>query len=388
MIQLTEAMNLIHAQQITIKREKAALNDLLGRLLPEPLVSTIESPPFSKAAMDGYAVHSADHSERYRILETVGAGDTPSKTVHLGECTKIMTGAMMPEGTDKVLRVEYVDREGDWAVPHTEEKAGNVIQKAENLKKGDVVLQPGIIHPKDIGIIASLGLPEVTVIKQPVIGILTTGSELKNPGEILKPGQIYNSNGFQLTAQVVSVGGIPVYYGIVEDNKKALSETVAKALSACDLVLLSGGVSKGEYDYVPDVLQENGVKPIFHRVAVKPGRPTFFGRREETFVFGLPGNPVSSFVIFEVMVKALLFRRGGLTYNPVLFEGVLQETLRRRDTERTEFHPVQLKGGKVTPLVYHGSSHLNALADANGLLSIPAGVKELVKGETVNVRPI
>jgi len=179
-----------------------------------------------------------------------------------------------------------------------------------------------------------------------------------------------------------------VYYGIIADRKEALSKAVAQALAECDLLLLSGGVSKGEYDYVPEVLSENGVETIFHRVAVKPGRPTFFGRRNSTFVFGLPGNPVSSFVIFEVMVKALLFRRGGLTYNPVLYEGVLQKTLRRRDTERTEFHPVRLEGGKVFPLRYLGSSHLNALADANGLLTIPAGIKELAEGETVNVRPI
>ncbi len=388
MITFNEAMKRVQMQQIPVQQETVKLKNLLGRILTEPLVSTLESPPFSKAAMDGYAVSASDSSERFRILETVGAGDTPSKPVHPGECTKIMTGAMMPNGADKVIRVEYVDREGDWAVPHTEEKGGNVIQKAENLKKGDVVLQPGIIQAKDIGIIASLGLAEVSVLKPPVTGILTTGSELRNPGEPLEPGQIYNSNGFQLTAQVTSAGGTPVYYGIIADRKEALSKAVAQALAECDLLLLSGGVSKGEYDYVPEVLSENGVETIFHRVAVKPGRPTFFGRRNSTFVFGLPGNPVSSFVIFEVMVKALLFRRGGLTYNPVQYEGVLQKTLRRRDTERTEFHPVRLEGGKVFPLRYLGSSHLNALADANGLLTIPAGIKELAEGETVNVRPI
>ncbi len=388
MIKLEKAMDLIHTQQVTVSLEKVTLEKMLGRLLPEPLVSTIESPPFSKAAMDGYAVRSADPSKKYRILETVGAGDVPTKPVRDGECTKIMTGAMMPEGADKVIRVEYVERKGDWAVPHTEEKAGNVIEKAENLKKGDIVLEPGIIQAKDVGIIASLGLAEIEVVTQPVIGIITTGSELKNPGETLKPGQIYNSNGFQLIAQVNSVHGVPVYYGIIADNREALSKTIKEALSHCDILLLSGGVSRGEYDYVPDVLQENGVETIFHRVAIKPGRPTFFGRRGNTFVFGLPGNPVSSFVIFEVMVKALLFRRGGRIYKPEMYEGILQETLSRRDTKRTEFHPVRIEGGKVIPLKYYGSSHLNALAGANGLLSIPAGVKELLKGEEVNVRSI
>jgi len=388
MIKFDEAMDLIQSQNPKVILETVPLRKSLGRLLPKPLISTINSPPFAKAAMDGYAVNSQDKSAQYRILETIGAGDTPIKPVHTNECTKIMTGAMMPQGADKVIRVEYVDRKGEWAVPHTEEKAGNVIQKAENLKIGDTVLLPDIVEAKDVGIIASLGLSEVEVVKQPVIGIITTGSELKNPGETLNPGEIYNSNGFQLTAQAASAYGIPLYYGIVADSKTDLSATVAQALSECDLVLLSGGVSKGEYDYVPEVLNENGVETIFHRVAVKPGRPTFFGRKRDTFVFGLPGNPVSSFVIFEIMVKALLFRLGGLTYTPLHYRGILTGTLQRRDTERTEFHPVRIDGNSIIPIKYHGSSHLNALAHAQGLVTVPRGVTELKEGEAVDVRPI
>ncbi len=388
MIKFTEAMAIIKAQEPAVKLEKVKLEEILGRLLPKPLISKIESPPFAKAAMDGYAVISSDKSEKFRILETIGAGSIPTKIVHRGECTKIMTGAMMPEGADKVIRVEYVDRESEWAVPNTEEKAVNVIRKAENLKIGDLVINPGIIGAKELGIIASLGLGEVEVVKKPVIGIITTGSELKNPGEELVLGEIYNSNGFQLSAQVSAAHGIPLYYGIIKDDRISLSRAVKKALSECDVLLLSGGVSKGEYDYVPEVLNENGVNTFFHRVAVKPGRPTFFGQGKDTFVFGLPGNPVSSFVIFEVMVKALLFRLGGLDYKPLIIKGVLTENIRRRDTERTEFHPVKIEGDQVLPLKYYGSSHLNALAEANGLVSIPAGIKELAKGGSVSVRPI
>lgn len=388
MIKFKEAMAIINSQEPRIQLERVRTEDSLGRLLPESVSSPIESPPFAKAAMDGYAVQVDDDSEEFQILETIGAGDVPSATVSKGKCVKIMTGAMMPDGADKVIRVEFTERNGDTVKVHTEEKGGNVIKRAENLKKGDPVLSPGIIRAKDLGIIASLGLPEIEVVKKPVIGVITTGSELKNPGEELKTGEIYNSNGFQMCAQIKEAGGIPKYYGIVKDDRASLSNAIADALSLCDILLLSGGVSKGEYDYVPEILNENGVETLFHRVAIKPGRPTFFGKNNDTYIFGLPGNPVSSFVVFEVMVKALLFRMAGLEYKPLEIKGILSKTLRRRDTGRTEFYPVRIKGEKIDPIKYLGSSHLNALADADALLSIETGTEELKEGETVSVRPI
>lgn len=388
MIQLDRAMEIISNQTPSVKLETVKTEDSLGRLLPKALTSTIESPPFSKAAMDGYAVQSADKSVEFTILETVGAGDTPAETVHKGECVKIMTGAMMPDGADKVIRVEYTERDGNTMTLKKEERGGNVIFRAENLEIGDPVLSPGFIGAKELGIIASLGLPEIEVVKRPVMGVITTGSELKNPGEKLEQGQIYNSNGYQMCAQITEAGGIPKYYGIVKDNRASLSITVKEALTNCDVLLLSGGVSKGEFDYVPEILQENGVDSLFHRVAIKPGRPTFFGKTNDTFVFGLPGNPVSSFVVFEVMVKTLLYRMAGLEYKPLYFKGTLSKTLRRKDTERTEFYPVIIEGATIHPIKYFGSSHLNALADANGLLSIDVGTGELKEGETVDVRPL
>ena len=220
------------------------------------------------------------------------------------------------------------------------------------------------------------------------MGVITTGSELKNPGEKLETGEIYNSNGFQMCAQITENGGIPKYYGIVKDDRKSLSDAIEDALKTCDVLLLSGGVSKGEFDYVPEILTENGVETLFHRVAIKPGRPTFFGKNEKTFVFGLPGNPVSSFVVFEVMVKSLLYRMAGLAYKPFMVKGTLSKTLKRKDTRRTEFYPVRIEGSTVLPLKYLGSSHLNALADANGLIAIEVGTEELKEGETVDVRPL
>ena len=191
-----------------------------------------------------------------------------------------------------------------------------------------------------------------------------------------------------MSAQIMSAGCIPKYYGIIVDNREALSEMVAKAFSECDIVLLSGGVSKGDYDYVPEVLEENGMTTLFHRVAIKPGRPLLFGRKDDKFVFGLPGNPVSTFVTFEVFVQTLIYHLAGLEYNPNIYQGKLALTVKRRDTERTEFHPVVIDGDNVLPIKYLGSSHLNAMAEANGMITIPNGVKEIKEGETVRVRSI
>ncbi|MEA1910978.1 MAG: molybdopterin-binding protein, partial [Spirochaetota bacterium] len=191
-----------------------------------------------------------------------------------------------------------------------------------------------------------------------------------------------------MSAHIASAGCIPKYYGIIADDRKALSDAVAKAFLECDIVLLSGGVSRGDYDYVPEVLEENGMSILFHRVAIKPGRPLLFGRKQNTFVFGLPGNPVSTFVTFEVFVQTLIYHLSGLDYKPSIYQGKLSKRIKRRDTERTEFLPVIIRGENVKPIKYMGSSHLNAMAEANGMITIPNGVAEFKEGETVSVRSI
>ena len=388
MITIDRAMEIIKSQKVDWPAEDIPILDALGRIMVNSLHSPLDSPPFSKAAMDGFAVNSKDSSNKFKILEVIGAGYTPSAKVKEGCCSKIMTGAMMPEGADKIIRVEFTDELNGEVIPHTPEPGTNVISRAENLKIGDSVLEAGRLAAKDIGIIASLGYPTVKVSKKPVIGILTTGSELKNPGEKLNSGQIYNSNGFQMAAHISATGCIPKLYGIIEDDRTILSGTVEKAFSECDIILLSGGVSKGDYDYVPEVLEENGMKTLFHRVAIKPGRPLLFGRKDNVFVFGLPGNPVSTFVTFEVFVKTLIYHMAGLEHKPQLYAGKLTKSIKRRDTERTEFHPVILDKEEITPIKYLGSSHLNAMAGANGMIIIPNGVSELKEGEFVSVRSI
>jgi molybdopterin molybdotransferase len=384
------ALEDIEALEPKPRTELVPLAQALGRALAEEVAAPQDSPPFDKAAMDGYAVRSGDPGPRYRLTGTVAAGEAPARALGRGECVKIMTGAMMPPGADKVLRVEFVRERDGVAELEQEEPYANVIARGENLKAGERVLGPRILEPRDIGVLASLGRSQVRVAVPPVVGVQATGSELRNPGESLEPGQIYNSNGLQLCAQVAGAGGQPRYYGIVPDEPELLRNAVEGALEECDLLLLSGGVSMGELDFVPAVLQECGAEILFHKLAVKPGKPTLLARRERgarpAYIFGLPGNPVSTFVVFEVLVRPLLNRLLGLHYRPRQVAARLAQAVKRRDAERVEYRPVRLEGGAAHPLSYHGSSHLNALSDADALLRLDAGVQRIEEGTLVNVR--
>lgn len=386
MLDPDKALEQLYSFRRVPETETCSVKAALNRVLAEEIRSPFEIPPFDKAAMDGYAVSLSDEQPSYRILETIAAGETPRLKVGPGECSKIMTGAMMPAGTDKVVRVEYTE-ERDGVMHVTEpEPYSNVIARGENLKKGETVLTPRVLRPQDIGVLCSLGYADVEVSKTLLIGVIATGSELKDPGEKLEAGQIYNSNGLQLCAQIEAMGCRSEYFGIVPDSPDRLGDAVERGLAACDVLLLSGGVSMGSFDFVPSMLAEKGVNIHFHKLAIKPGKPTLFGEKQDRYVFGLPGNPVSTFVIFEVMVKPLLYGLMGLKWAPPEVIGRLTVDFRRRDTERTEYVPVVLTGDNIRLISYHGSSHLNALSEANGLIRVDRGVAEVKKGTRFNVR--
>ncbi|TFH58437.1 MAG: molybdopterin molybdotransferase MoeA, partial [Candidatus Zixiibacteriota bacterium] len=297
-------------------------------------------------------------------------------------------GAMMPSGADKVIRVEYTTVIGSTMTRIHAEPNRNVIQRGENVKPDSHLLEKGIVRRQHIGVLAEQGIDRVDVRIPPLIGIIATGTELKDPGEKLASGQIFNSNGLQLCAQVAHIGGRYRYYGIVDDTEAALVELLKTAAAECDIVVLSGGVSMGDYDYVLSAIAAVGAEILFHHVAVKPGKPMLFAEREGTYFVGLPGNPVSTFVLFEVMVQPFIYHLMGISAEPVLFSGYLAEELRRRDTSRVEFRPVALRSDKVFPVEYHGSSHLHALSRANGLIRIDQGVERLPEGSRVDVRQI
>ncbi|MBN1675849.1 MAG: molybdopterin molybdotransferase MoeA [Kiritimatiellae bacterium] len=390
MIPFEQAYETAMANVHRLPAEAVGLSDALGRILAEDVTSDMDMPPFDKSAMDGYACRREDLGAELTVLETVPAGRPPTRAIGKGECSKIMTGAMVPEGADCVVMVEYTER----PAPHTMRFTGgrtadNICLKGEDVRAGSVVLRRGDrIEPQHIAVLASVGCTRPSVARRPRVGVIATGSELVEPDA--RPGacQIRNSNGYQLCAQVRAMGAVPDYGGIAGDTESETDAAVKAAMAANDVILLSGGVSEGEFDLVRAILKDNGFELLFEKVAVKPGKPTVFGWMAESFCFGLPGNPVSTFVLFEILVKPFLFAMMGHDYRPMTVRLPLAEPVRRKKTERASWIPVVVRDSRVSPVGYHGSAHVHALCRADGLICIPLGVAELPEGSPVDVRQI
>ena len=306
MISFEEANKIIRESIIHLGSEEVPLRQSLHRVLAEDVISDIEMPPFNKSAVDGYACKKADIQKELEVIEIIPAGNIPEKKITTGQCAKIMTGAVVPEGADTVLMVEYTEETAKNKIRFLKDKTNsNICYQAEDVKNGQKVLTSGIfIEPQHIAVMASVGYSEVFVAKQPGVGIISTGDELVEPSE--KPGisQIRNSNAWQLIGQVERMNAIPDYLGIASDDRDATFQMINKAFEKNDVVLLTGGVSMGDYDFVPGILEECGLEILFKSIAVQPGRPTLFGKKENKFCFGLPGDPVSSFGQFEQIGRA------------------------------------------------------------------------------------
>ncbi len=386
-----EALNIILADVRQTGTERLDFQDSLFRVLAEDVASDVDMPPFDKAAMDGYACRRKDLGGELEVLEVLAAGDIPTLPVGAGQCSKIMTGAMVPRGADTVIMVEHTIQGADGRIRFTGGKtAANIAKKAEDVKAGDVVLQKGVrILPQHIAIFSAVGYTRPLVARQPRVAILSTGDELVEPETSPGPGKIRNSNGFQLVAQVKATHCIANYAGIVPDSEEATDHAIGKALAENDVVILTGGVSAGDFDFVPRIMRENKVDILFQKVAVKPGRPTVFGRTDRSYIFGLPGNPVSSFINFETFVKPLLYRMMGVDFQPLELKMPMGIHFKRKKADRLEFIPVDMDArGAVIPLRYHGSAHIHAICLAKGLLSIPKGIFEIEKGTLADVRPL
>ncbi len=325
------------------------------------------------------------------VVEEIPAGRVPKRILGEKECAKIMTGAPVPQGADCVIMVEYTEAIGTDQIRFTGEKtANNICYQAEDMKAGDGVLKAGaIIGPPHIAVMAAVGCTRPAVSIQPRVGVIATGSELVAPDTQAVGASIRDSNSPQLCAQISAMSALPRYYGIVPDTAEAIDAVIAQAKSENDVIILSGGVSMGDYDLVPGVLQKNGFEFLFDSVAMQPGRPTIFGRAGQTFCCGLPGNPVSTYVVFEILLKPFLYGLMGHAYEPRLISAKLDQPIRRRKTTRRSNVPVVFTDqGTVRPVEYHGSAHINAMTQAQGLVAVPIGTKELSKGSTVHVRQI
>ena len=393
MIFLEEAISIVR-QNVTVLtgEEQVNLSQSLNRVLAHDVVSDINMPPFRKTAVDGYACRAVDMDKSLRVIEVIAAGDMPGQPITQGTCSKVMTGAPIPDGADSVIPVEDALILPDGTVRFTGGKPkSNVCELGEDIRVGDTPLRKGtFIKPQHIAIMAALGYHSPAVMVRPKVAILPTGDELVEPNEMPGVGKIRNSNGHQLVAQVISAGAVPVYHGIVADSQEVTEMAIRRALHECDVVVLTGGVSMGDYDYVPKIMEKLGVKILFDAIAVQPGKPTTFGVAGSKLVFGLPGNPVSSFIQFELMVKpALLMMMGCIEPYAISYRLPLATDYSRKRAERLGLFPVVINtNGEVEPLEYHGSAHIFALAKAHGIASVAFGVKQLKKGELIDVRPI
>jgi molybdopterin molybdotransferase len=377
--------------------EKREILNCAGYVLAEALHAEENIPPFDNSAMDGFAVRAADVQNASEtkpavltVVETIAAGYAPTKQVAPGQTSRIMTGAMMPEGADAVVMQEVTQRDGDEVkIFEGVDKTGNVRFTGESVAEGQQVMGKGkYLRPPEVSMLASLNCPEVTVYRKPTVAIVSTGDELTPLGEPLEPGKIRDSNRYGLYAQVEEAGGIPIDMGIAPDDEAETERIFRAALAKTDALITSGGVSVGEHDVVKSVLARLG-EINFWRVAMKPGKPQAYGISDGKPIFGLPGNPVSSLVVFELFVRPALLKMAGHTelLRPI-FKATLAEPVTNRDG-RVNYMRAILKAsnGHYTAETTgpQGSGILHSLVLANGLITIPAGVT-LGAGETVDAQ--
>jgi molybdopterin molybdotransferase len=391
MLPFEEALRTVLDSAHSLGSEHVDIAHAINRILAEDVKSDMDMPPFNKSAMDGYACRRADLVNELKVVETIPAGYTPTKSIERNQCAKIMTGAAVPQGADCVVMVEFTENPTESTVRFVGENTDdNICIKGENIKSGQVVLPKGArIRPQHIAVLASVGCVEPVVSQRPRVGVLATGDELVQPASSPGPSQIRNSNSFQLAAQIENMGLLANNYGVAKDTDRDINKMFKEAVEENDVVIVSGGVSMGDFDLVPGIFRQNSIDLLFEKVAIKPGKPTVFGVSENIYCFGLPGNPVSTFVLFELLVKPFLYKLMNYNYKPSAVKMPLGESFRRKKTERQSWIPVAITdAGMLKPIDYHGSAHINALCIADGLISIEVGIVEIEKGTIVPVRLI
>jgi molybdopterin molybdotransferase len=391
MITLDQALQIAFSKAMPLGTEHVDILHSSGQILATDIYADADVPPFHKSAMDGYACRRVDLHNELSVLEIIPAGISPAQTIGLNQCSKIMTGAQVPEGADTVFMVEFARETSIGKVRFTGNKtSSNICLKGEDLKLGDLVLQQGTpIKPQHIAILATFGCTNPLVYKTPVVGLISTGSELVNPEETPGPSQIRNSNGPQLYTQSTQYGFSVNYYGIVPDDEKLTTQIIQKAVAENDVTILSGGVSVGDFDFVPQIIRELGFEIHFSKISIKPGQHTTFASKGNKFIIGLPGNPVSSFIQFEVFVLPFLMKLMNYTQPEIRLSLSMSHEFKRKKTDREECLPVQLTNGNEVKLVnYHGSAHIHAYHQAFGFITLAAGKTEIKKGEIVYVRPL
>ncbi len=389
MIQVSEALKIVAENSSNMPVQKIAVAKALGYVLAETVYSPIDMPPFRQSAMDGYAfIHSEKH--QYDVVSTSQAGDHSDINLKENEAVRIFTGAFVPKNADTVVMQEHVMANKDSIlVAEMPPQFSNIRNKGEQIGKEEVVFEANtLITPAAIGFLACLGITEIAVYKKPKVAILVTGNELVKPGKKLPKGKIYESNSVMLEAALQTIGIRKTKVYKVKDNLKATKKALKDILSKYDIVLISGGISVGDYDFVKDALLANGVEELFYKINQKPGKPMFFGSKNDTLVFALPGNPASSLTNFYIYVFPAIKNRMGFSdiHLPKLVRKL--NSAYTNTTGKTLFLKALYDETNVTILDSQASSMLNTFAIANSLLIVPNDTENLKKGELVKLLPI
>jgi molybdopterin molybdotransferase len=389
LLSLEEAQARILERAAPLPAEQVPLSEAAGRVLAEPARSRIDLPPFDSSAMDGFALRAAETPGRLPVVERIAAGRPATRELRAGEAMAIATGAAVPAGADAVIPLEYVvHRDNEIEIEERVELGASVRPRGGDLQAGDVVVSAGaLLGPAQLGALAASGVADISSARRPRAAVLATGSELRRPGERLEPGQIYEANGVLLAAQLRSAGAEVEPLEPVADDEASHKAALEAGLRA-DVLVTSGGVSVGPHDLVRSVGADLGVEEVLWGVAVKPGKPLWFGVRGETLVFGLPGNPVSSLVCFELFVRPAVLALQGLTdplprFEPGRLAGGVQPNPARTELVRARSRVVD--GGLELEVLTGQESHMIArAAGADALVLVPAGEQELAAGSAVS----
>ena len=392
LLTVDEASRLILDRVKPLASERVPLVESAGRVLAEGARSAVDLPPFPSSAMDGFAVRAVDTPARLPVVARIAAGHPAPVPLESGQAMAIATGDVVPDGADAVVPIEVAADDGDAVDVPSAEPGAHVRPRGGDLAKSDVVVEAGtFLRTAELAALAAAGVAEAACARRPRVALVTTGSELRRPGETLAPGQIYDSNGVMLAAAVVSAGAVVDAHASVADDEGEHRAVLERGLEA-DVLITSGGVSVGPHDLVRRIEAELGVEEVFWRVAVKPGKPVSFGVRGSTLVFGLPGNPVSSLVCFELFVRpALLALQGVRNPWPEFQPGVLGSAV-RRNAERDEFLRARVRadadGVVLEPLTGQESHMIARAATADALVLAPRGDGEIEAGSGVRYLPL
>jgi molybdopterin molybdotransferase len=389
MIQVNQALSIIENNTLTMPLRKIKVSKSLGFILAETLYSSMDMPPFRQSAMDGYAFSHSDLT-KLEVISTSQAGDFSNIKLDKNQAIRIFTGAFVPDNLDTIVMQEHTSvNESTLVINKMPSCFANVRNQGEQIKENQLVLEKNtLINTAAIGFIACLGITEITVYAKPKVAIVVTGNELVKPGKQLPKGKIYESNSIMLETALMGISIKKIKTFKVKDDLNATKKALKKCISNFDVVLVSGGISVGDYDFVKEALLSNGVEELFYKINQKPGKPLFFGKKDKTIVFALPGNPASTLTSFYIYVLPALKKRMG-------FEAIhLPKIKRKINTEFTNISGKSLflkafyDDEIVTILESQSSAMLNTFAIANGLIYLPNDLSSIQKDQEVMVIPI